>query len=70
VPGAQGRGYATEAAAACRDLARGLGFRELIATIVPGNAPSIAVAERIGMTLEQIDVRPDGRTAAVHSMRL
>ncbi|WP_127572113.1 GNAT family N-acetyltransferase [Georgenia faecalis] len=46
----QGKGYATEAAAACRDLARdGLGAAELVALIHPDNTASRRVAEKIGM---------------------
>ena len=46
----QGRGYATEAAAACRDLARDeLHVQQLVAIIRPDNASSRRVAEKIGM---------------------
>lgn len=46
----QGQGYATEAAAACRDLARdSLGASELVAIIDPDNTASRRVAEKIGM---------------------
>lgn len=49
-PDLWGRGYATEAAAACRDHARDvLGHHELVAIIHPENTPSRRVAERIGM---------------------
>jgi ribosomal-protein-alanine N-acetyltransferase len=49
-----GRGYATEAAMAVRDLALGeLGFERLIALIYPDNVRSIRVAEKLGM-------EPDG----------
>lgn len=45
-----GRGYATEAAAATRDVARSRwGYERLISLIRPVNAPSRRVAERIGM---------------------
>jgi ribosomal-protein-alanine N-acetyltransferase len=45
-----GRGYATEAAAGTRDLARRQwGYRRLISLIRPVNRPSQRVAERIGM---------------------
>jgi 2-phospho-L-lactate/phosphoenolpyruvate guanylyltransferase len=70
VPSAQGRGYATEAATACRDLARDLGFTELIANIHPGNAASIAVAERLGLTFERDDVHPNGRATVAYSAAL
>jgi RimJ/RimL family protein N-acetyltransferase len=50
----QGRGYATEAAAACRDHARiVLGVRRLIAIIHPANRPSQRVAEKIGLAYER-----------------
>lgn len=47
----QGFGYATEAATACRDLARDvLRAHELLALVHPENTASRRVAERIGMT--------------------
>ncbi len=47
---AWGQGYATEAATAIRDHAFGaLGLPRLTALIVPTNAASIRVAEKIGM---------------------
>jgi RimJ/RimL family protein N-acetyltransferase len=50
----QGRGRATEAAAACRDHARDvLGLERLIAIIDPRNRPSQRVAEKLGMVLER-----------------
>ena len=46
----QGRGLATEAAAACRDHARDvLGLERLIAIVDPRNRPSQRVAEKLGM---------------------
>lgn len=46
----QGRGFATEAAAACKDLARDeLHVQQLVAIIHPDNASSRRVAEKIGM---------------------
>jgi RimJ/RimL family protein N-acetyltransferase len=52
--GLQGRGLATEAAAACRDHARDvLGLNRLIAIIDPRNRPSQRVAEKLGMVLER-----------------
>ena len=48
-PAAWGQGYASEAAEACIDFAFGkLGWDEVIHTIDPGNAPSQAVAKRVG----------------------
>jgi RimJ/RimL family protein N-acetyltransferase len=50
----QGRGLASEAAAACRDYARDvLGLERLIAIIDPRNRPSQRVAEKLGMSLER-----------------
>lgn len=47
------RGYALEAAAACRDLALGrMALSRVFATIRPENAPSRAVAFALGMTPE------------------
>ena len=47
----QGSGFATEAAAACRDFAQEtLGAPELVAIIHPSNTASRRVAEKIGMT--------------------
>jgi ribosomal-protein-alanine N-acetyltransferase len=48
------KGYATEAAVACRDWALGeLGLTRLVSVIAPGNTPSIRVAEKIGESLER-----------------
>jgi RimJ/RimL family protein N-acetyltransferase len=50
----QGRGLATEAAAACCDYARDvLGVDRLIAIIALGNRPSQRVAEKLGLSLER-----------------
>jgi RimJ/RimL family protein N-acetyltransferase len=60
-----GKGYATEAAAAIRDHARTeLGFGRLISLIDPENAPSQAVARRIGMQHER-DLAFEGRLTAL-----
>ena len=46
----QGYGYATEAAAACRDFARGhVETTDLVAIVHPDNRASERVAEKIGM---------------------
>lgn len=51
----QGRGYATEAATACRDYARDVvGADRLIAIINPDNTPSQRVAEKLGLRLERL----------------
>jgi RimJ/RimL family protein N-acetyltransferase len=50
----QGRGYATEAAAACREYAlQELGLSRLIAIIDPDNRASLRVAEKIGLRFER-----------------
>lgn len=52
----QGRGYATEAAAGCRDFARAeLDAAELVAIIHPDNVASERVAQKIGMTRREDD---------------
>jgi RimJ/RimL family protein N-acetyltransferase len=52
-----GRGYATEAAIACRDWALNeLGLRRLVSVIAPGNTASIRVAQKIGESLEREDL--------------
>jgi RimJ/RimL family protein N-acetyltransferase len=49
LPSAWGKGYATEAATACTDWAfDALGWSEVIHTIAADNAPSKAVAARLG----------------------
>ena len=49
-----GQGLATEAAAACRDLAfTRFDIPRLVATIHPANTASVRVAEKIGMQLEK-----------------
>lgn len=49
IPEAQGKGYATEAAAATMDFAVDvLGWNEIIHCIDPANTPSQAVAKRLG----------------------
>ena len=54
------RGYATEAAVACRDLALGeLGRTRIVSLIDRDNAASIRVAEKIGETFEREIERPD-----------
>jgi RimJ/RimL family protein N-acetyltransferase len=51
--GCEGRGYATEAAMALRDWAmRALRLGSLVSYLHPDNHQSIAVAERLGATLD------------------
>jgi [ribosomal protein S5]-alanine N-acetyltransferase len=56
-PGSWGKGYATEAARAVVEHALGpLGLPEVLAEVDEGNAASLAVIERLGMT--RFDVVP------------
>ncbi|CAM2070780.1 GNAT family N-acetyltransferase [Sulfidibacter corallicola] len=53
IPGASGQGYATEIAAALANFAiEKLGFRRLVAFIVPANEPSKVVAAKAGFADE------------------
>jgi RimJ/RimL family protein N-acetyltransferase len=71
LPALQGRGYATEAAAACRDFARTvLGARRLIAIIHPDNRPSQRVAEKIGLRPEKRALVHGGRDAVIYAAAL
>lgn len=65
-----GNGYATEAARAAIDWGRSeLGLRRITSLIVPDNARSIALAERLGMALErQVEVR--GISAGLYARAL
>ena len=63
-----GRGLATEAASACRDLAFDrFNIERLVATIDPSNAPSVRVAEKIGMRFEREAVL-DGWSCLIYSI--
>jgi RimJ/RimL family protein N-acetyltransferase len=63
----QRRGYATEAAAACRDYARDLlGLDRLIALIHPDNVPSQRVAEKIELRFERETIGKSGRPRRVY----
>lgn len=56
---AWGRGFASEAARAVRDLAfNNLGITHLIAIIDPANTASIRVAEKLGMRFERTIMLP------------
>lgn len=56
---AEGQGYASEAAAAARDHAFGeLGWETAVSYIHPDNARSIALAERLGATLDRQAATP------------
>jgi RimJ/RimL family protein N-acetyltransferase len=67
----QGNGYATEAAAACRDFARDvIGASRLIAIISPRNLPSQRVAAKIGLEFEKRALAPSGAEAVIYAGRL
>jgi RimJ/RimL family protein N-acetyltransferase len=71
LPALQGRGYATEAAAASRDFARTvLGAKRLIAIIHPDNRPSQRVAEKIGLLPEKRATVHGGREAVIYAAAL
>jgi RimJ/RimL family protein N-acetyltransferase len=66
----QGRGYATEAAAASRDHARDvLGHSRLVAIIHPDNVASQRVAEKIGLGLEK-EFERHGRRKRLYAGRI
>ena len=67
----QGRGYATEAAAACRDFARdALGAVHLVAIIHPDNTASRRVAQKIGLEFEEDDRAGAIEVRSVYGSRL
>jgi RimJ/RimL family protein N-acetyltransferase len=71
MPDLQGRGYATEAAAASRDFARTvLGAPRLIAIIHPDNRSSQRVAEKIGLYPEKRTKVHGGRDAIIYAAAL
>jgi RimJ/RimL family protein N-acetyltransferase len=71
LPALQGRGYATEAAAASRDFARTvLGATRLIAIIHPDNRPSQRVAEKIGLRPDKRAIVHGGRDAVIYAATL
>ena len=67
----QGRGYATEAATACRDYSRDvLGAKRLIAIIRPDNTPSQRVAEKAGLSFERNAVSRSGLPVVIYATAL
>ncbi|CAJ62360.1 putative Acetyltransferase, GNAT family [Frankia alni ACN14a] len=68
---AQGHGYATEAATACRDLARDvLEIRRLVAIIHPDNTPSQRVAEKTGLAHERDAIARSGQQVRIYATAL
>jgi RimJ/RimL family protein N-acetyltransferase len=69
--GFEGRGYATEAAAALRDWAFAtLGLESLVSYIDPANAASVAVAERLGALPDDNAPRQDPEDLVYRHHRL
>jgi RimJ/RimL family protein N-acetyltransferase len=67
----QGHGYATEAAAACRDFARDvLDAERLIAIMRPDNLPSQRVAEKIGLPFERTAISRQDLPVYIHAADL
>ncbi|GAB2725701.1 GNAT family N-acetyltransferase [Kitasatospora kifunensis] len=67
----QGNGYASEAAAACRDHARDvLRAKRLVAIIRPDNTPSQRVAEKIGLPFERDAISGSGLPVRIHATDL
>ncbi len=67
-PSAQGRGFATEAARALVERARGGGISEVHAVTHPDNAASQAVCQRLGMT--DLGLRDDWYDQTLRAFRL
>ena len=61
--GAEGRGYAFEAASAVLAWAWDKGFGTLVSYIDPANVRSIALAERLGAVRDRAAALPEGETA-------
>lgn len=69
LPAHQGKGYATEAARACLDLALGpIGATRVTAIVNPDNLPSRRVAEHVGMHVETTTLGRDGRPIVVYGL--
>lgn len=60
--GAEGKGYASEAAVAALDWAWAQGYETLVSYIHPDNARSIALAERLGAWHDPAAPLPTGET--------
>jgi RimJ/RimL family protein N-acetyltransferase len=65
-----GRGYATEAAAACRDLVLGrLGFTRVVSIVAPDNLASRRVAEKIHERMREFIWEKSGRAMCLYETR-
>jgi ribosomal-protein-alanine N-acetyltransferase len=68
LPGEWGRGYATEAAGACRDwLFRETTYQEVVSIVDPANRRSRAVAERVHARMRPIGWGSQARTMCLYS---
>lgn len=66
--GFEGRGFAYEAAVACRDFARkALEYNTLISLVAEDNPRSIALAKRLGATRGGTWTSPAGRDALIYN---
>jgi ribosomal-protein-alanine N-acetyltransferase len=65
-----GRGYATEAAIACRDLVLGrLGFDRVVSIVAPENLASRRVAEKVHDTMREFVWEETGRAMCLYESR-
>jgi [ribosomal protein S5]-alanine N-acetyltransferase len=66
-----GRGYATEAAIACRDLVLGeFGFERVVSIVAPENLASRRVAEKVHHTMREFTWEVSGRAMCLYESRL
>ena len=65
-----GRGYATEAATACRNLVlEELGFDRVVSIVAPENLPSRRVAEKVHATMREFFWEKSGRAMCLYESR-
>ncbi len=65
-----GRGYATEAATACRELVLGeLGFGRVVSIVAPENLASRRVAEKVHDTMREFTWEKSGRPMCLFESR-
>ena len=65
-----GRGYATEAASACRDLVlERFGFERVVSIVAPENLASRRVAEKVHETMREFFWEKSGRKMCLHETR-
>jgi [ribosomal protein S5]-alanine N-acetyltransferase len=65
-----GRGYATEAASACRDLVLGrFGFERVVSIVAPENLTSRRVAEKVHETMREFFWDKSGRKMCLYETR-